>query len=191
MTKETTQTQLKITDLTRRQIRYICFRLQTQAEEGGPVASDNESGPMSLAGEIKKHMESQDDFGEWKMFAKTWDVDEKSPLVVVKRTSSIYTNWNNILKKGAKDLPVPPQTTKIIELPEVASAEVLPPHRSTPLRGPGGKFVSKKIKETQTLLPPKPVISSTVEIPATTPPANEETPLPAKPEKKSFWDRLA
>lgn len=180
MTKETTQTQLKITDLTRRQIRYICFRLQTQAEEGGPVASGNESGPMSLVHEIKKHMESQDDFGEWKMFAKTWDVDEKSPLVVVKRTSSIYTNWNNVLKKGAKDLPIPPQTTKIIELPEVASAEVLPPHKSTSQRGPGGRFVSKKAKvETQVLLPPETIV-----------PTPSDVPPEEQPSKKSIWDVL-
>ncbi len=133
MMKGTTQIQFKIKDLARRQVRYICFRLQTEAE-GSNRAAPEITGIMSLVNEIKEHMEMQDDFGGWKMFAKTWDVDEKSPLVVIKRNSSIYTEWNKILKQQAKDLP----------------------SHSTPPRGPGGKFVSKKSKESQVLLPPEP-----------------------------------
>ncbi len=94
----------KIEDLTRRQIRYLCFRLQTEVE-GGNKATSEEIGLMSFVDKIKEHMEEQEDFGRWNMFAKTWDVDEKSPLVVVKRTSSIYSDWNKILKEEAKELP--------------------------------------------------------------------------------------
>lgn len=90
--------------LTKRQIRYLCFRLQTEVE-GGNKATNEETGPMSFIDKIKEHMEEQEDFGGWNMFAKTWDVDEKSPLVVVKRTSSIYSDWNKILKEEAKELP--------------------------------------------------------------------------------------
>lgn len=136
MTKETTRTQLNIEDLTRRQIRYICFRLQTEAG-GGSAAASEEQGIMQYVDLVKKHIESQDDFGGWKMFAKTWDVDEKSPLVVVKRTSSIYSDWNNVMKKEAKDLPVTPQTTKIVELP---ASDV---KKSSPVRDSSGKFVKK------------------------------------------------
>lgn len=135
--KETTQTQPNnIKNLTRRQIRYICFRLQTEAE-GGNAADREHAGVMSFVAKVKNHMESQDDFGGWKMFAKTWDVDERSPLVVIKRNSSIYTDWNKILKKEARDFPTSPQATKIIEMPSapsrpkkpksLAEAPIIPP----------------------------------------------------------------
>jgi len=144
MTKEITQTQPKMKDLTRRQIRYVCFRLQTEVE-GGNAATQESTGTMSFVDKIKKHMESQDDFGEWKMFAKTWDVDEKSPLVVVKRVSSIYTDWNNVLKKEAKDIPIAPQATKIIEMSE-------PTAKSSTARDASGKFIGKSKNEAE---PPK------------------------------------
>ena len=124
----------KIEDLTKRQVRYLCFRLQTEIE-GGNKASKEAAGLMSFIDKIKEHMEEQDDFGGWSKFAKTWDVDEKSPLVVVKRTSSIYTDWNKILKGEAKELPVT-QPKKVVQ------------------RGPGGRFVSKKAKTESVLLPP-------------------------------------
>jgi len=111
-------------DLTRRNIRYICFRLQTEAE-GGNKATPEETGIMSHIDEIKEQMEAQEEFGGWKKFGKTWDIDEKAKLVAVNRTSSLQTEWNKVLKKEAKDLPT------------VHTAS------STPLRGPGGKFISK------------------------------------------------
>jgi len=91
-------------ELTRRQIRYICFRLQTEAE-GGPKAKPDK-GFMKSVKEVKLHMEKQDDFGGWENFAKTWDVDEKSYLVVVQRKSSIQSNWNEVLKREAKEIPI-------------------------------------------------------------------------------------
>lgn len=91
-------------DLTRRNIRYICFRLQTEAE-GGPKAKREKAGVMSHVDKIKKQMESQEEFDGWKKFAKTWDVGEKAKLVAVNRTSSIQSNWNKVLKKQAKELP--------------------------------------------------------------------------------------
>ncbi len=94
----------KLENLTRRQIRYICFRLMTQSE-GGAKASKEKEGVMSFVDEIKEHMEDQEDFGGWDKFSKTWDVDEKSPLVAVKRISSVQTEWNKILKAETKELP--------------------------------------------------------------------------------------
>ena len=91
--------------LTRRQIRYLCFRIQTGAT-GGAKAKAEKEGPMQYVDEVKKHMESQDDFGGWDKFAKTWDVDEKAYLVVVLRKSSIQSNWNRTLKEEAKEFPV-------------------------------------------------------------------------------------
>ena len=90
-------------ELTRRQIRYICFRLQIEAEGGNKAKKDN--GPLKFIDEIKEHMETQDNFGGWEKFAQTWDVDEKSPLVVVNRTMSIQSEWNKIVEKEARDLP--------------------------------------------------------------------------------------
>lgn len=91
-------------NLTRRNIRYICFRIQTEAL-GGSAATKTGEGIMQYVDEIKEHMEGQDDFGGWDKFAKTWDVDEKSPLVVVSRISSVQNDWNKILKKEVKELP--------------------------------------------------------------------------------------
>lgn len=148
--------------LTRRNIRYICFRLQTEAE-GGNIAKVEKTGVMSYVDKVRKQMESQEEFGGWKKFAKTWDVDEKAKLVAVNRTSSIQTEWNKVLKKEAKKLPT------------LASNKVSPLPSATPPRGPGGKFVSKK-KLVQTSPP------------AETPVINETAPH--KTEKKSFWKRL-
>lgn len=94
-------------NLTRHDVRYICFRLQTEAE-GGAKAKLEKTGVMSYVDKIKKQMESQEEFGGWKKFAKTWDVDEKAKLVAINRTSSIQSDWNKILKKQAKDLPIVP-----------------------------------------------------------------------------------
>lgn len=94
----------KLTDLSRRQIRYLCYRLQTEAE-GGNKATPEDSGVMSNISLVKEHMEDQDDFGGWSKFAKTWDVDQRSPLVTVRRNSSIHTEWNRTLSKLAKALP--------------------------------------------------------------------------------------
>lgn len=92
-------------ELTRRNIRYICFRIQT-ALGGGAKIDKDENGIMQYAEDIKKHMESQEDFGGWDRFGKTWDADDKSPLVIVARTSSIQSQWNTILKEEVKELPV-------------------------------------------------------------------------------------
>lgn len=124
--KEITQTQLNMENLTRRQIRYLCFRIQTEAD-GGDAATAESSGVMSFVDEVRENMEPQSGFDGWKMFAKTWDVDEDSPLKVVKRTSSIYTDWNHVLEKEVKELPAAPTSL-------------------TPQRDSTGKFVSKKKK---------------------------------------------
>ena len=97
-------------ELTRRKIRYICFRLQIEAEGGNKAKKDN--GPLKFIDEIKEHMETQADFVGWEKFGKTWDVDEKAPLVVVIRTSSIQTEWDKVVEAEAKELPVEPKKKK-------------------------------------------------------------------------------
>ena len=107
-------------------MRYILFRLQTEAT-GGAKAKEEKTGIMKFVEKIREHFEEQDDFGGWEKFAKTWDVDDKSHLVAVKRNSSIQTEWNKILKDEAKELPI-------------ATVETSP----APSRDSTGKFVSKK-----------------------------------------------
>jgi hypothetical protein len=123
----TTPTQLKLEDLTRRQIRYICFRLQTEFETGKTI-SVPKTGFLSLIEEVKKHMEEQEDFSDWSKFAKTWDVDEKSHLVVVNRRSSIYSDWNKVLKEETKEIPKELATNGHAELP-VAPIKTAPPKK--------------------------------------------------------------
>jgi len=157
-------------NLTRRNIRYICFRIQTEAE-GGNKATVEETGVMSHVEEVKKHMEEQEEFGGWNKFAKTWDIDEKAKLVAVNRTSSIQSEWNKVLKKQAKNLPVAPKKEVSQTL---ASAKVTVTTSTTPPRGPGGKFISKS-KKTQT--------APLAEVPSPKAEVTEE-------KKKSFWKRL-
>lgn len=103
----------KLTNLTRRQIRYVLFRLMTEAD-GGAKANKEKEGNMKLVDEIRDHFETQDDFGGWSKFAKTWDVDEKAPLVAVLRTSSINSDWNNSIKGTTAELPVSKKKKKLL-----------------------------------------------------------------------------
>jgi hypothetical protein len=89
--------------LTRRNIRYICFRIQTESKGGENAEGE---GILSHADEVKNHMESQSHFGGWDNFGVTWDVDEKAFHVVVLLKKSIESEWNEVVIKEAKDLPV-------------------------------------------------------------------------------------
>lgn len=91
-------------NLTRRQIRYICFRLRSAAN-GGPQIEQEETGVMSYVDQVKEHMESQKDFGGWNKFGKTWDVDEKAHFVVVLRLKSIDSEWDTVIEENAIDFP--------------------------------------------------------------------------------------
>ena len=91
-------------ELTRSNIRYICFRLKTESE-GGPKASPAGTGVMSHVVEIKEHMEPQEFFGGWDKFGVTWDVDGISPLVIIRRKTSLETEWNKVVAKQARDIP--------------------------------------------------------------------------------------
>jgi len=80
-------------ELTRRNIRYICFRLKSEMLGESEAVGD---GIMEHVLEVKEHMESQDKFGGWDKFGITWDVDEISFLVVVALTKSLESEWNNV-----------------------------------------------------------------------------------------------
>ncbi|MEX2010501.1 MAG: hypothetical protein WD874_01710 [Parcubacteria group bacterium] len=88
--------------LTRRNIRYICFRLKSEAQGGVKAVGD---GIMEHVEEVKEHMSEQADFGGWDKFGVTWDVDEKAYLVVVTLRRSHESAWNKVIARKAKDLP--------------------------------------------------------------------------------------
>ncbi len=88
-------------NLTRREIRYNCFRIQLHEVEGRPLKAE---GILKFVADIRAHMEGQDMFNGWEKFGQTWDVDDKAPLVVVSRTSSLQTEWNKVVEKNAKDI---------------------------------------------------------------------------------------
>jgi hypothetical protein len=87
--------------LTKREVRYICFRL-LQEYDGGNDAVD-----IPFLDEVRVHLEKEEDFDGWINFGKTWDVSEKSPLVAVRRIKSIASEWNTEVEKTAIDFPSP------------------------------------------------------------------------------------
>lgn len=105
---------------------------------------------MQYVDEVKEHMESQDDFGGWDKFGKTWDVDEKAPLVTVTRKSSIQTDWNRTLKEEAKELPKEKNflTNKLSEKVQKAKEEAQDAEVQVPLEEIEIKQVKNDLQET-------------------------------------------
>jgi len=95
--------------LTRRNIRYICFRLKAEACGGERATGD---GILAHVDEVKEHMSDQSDFGGWDRFGITWDLDEKAHFVVVQLRSSLESQWNAVVKTNAIDFPKPEDSKK-------------------------------------------------------------------------------
>lgn len=89
-------------NLTRRQLRYICFRIQSEVVD---KVAMNREGVLIHAPDVREHMEEQEYFGGWDKFGKTWDVDEKAHFVIVPLKRSLESAWNKVIKKNAKPLP--------------------------------------------------------------------------------------
>lgn len=90
----------KLNELSKRSVRYWCFRYQNEAQ-GGAKATGSPRG-------LKKYFEALDLFealGGWSMFADKWDVNEQSPLEIVVRKKSITQQWREDLIDGAMPLP--------------------------------------------------------------------------------------
>lgn len=80
--------------LTRRQIRYDCYRLRTEAQGG------EEAG---IAQEFRAFFESQYWFMGWENFASTWDLSEDGREAVPRKFSE-EAEWNSRLAEIAVDL---------------------------------------------------------------------------------------
>ena len=75
----------------RQDIRYWCFRLQTEAEEGVPSTGR----PRGL----KPHFEKQEWFDGWENFGKTWDVEADDPLTARPRWRTIHEEWEDVIQQ--------------------------------------------------------------------------------------------
>ena len=96
-----------------KQVRYLCFRIQTLIEQGLPLLGNVDLPPGFDAfwlGERAeylidprgkrappRHGRTVAEMGGWGGFAKTWDVDEE--LRVYERHSSIWQEWNATLAR--------------------------------------------------------------------------------------------
>jgi len=86
-----------LSDLSRRDVRYWCFRFQTEINDG----TSSKGAPRGL----KRCMEHQEEFRGWREFAKSWDVSLTQPLVVVERYFSVWEQWEAKLKRNVSPLP--------------------------------------------------------------------------------------
>src|SRR3990167_7915992 len=83
-------------NLTKRQIRYWCFRFRTESE-GGSLASGAPEG-------LKIHFESLEWFSSWKEFSLIWDVKEESPLEIIQLKENAEKVWQKTIERSAKVL---------------------------------------------------------------------------------------
>ena len=99
--------------MTRKQIRYLLFRIRTAAEGGSECPEPPEN--------FKKSFESQAKFLGWPSFGVTWDVggripNEDNPLIdatskesdqwtIVLREESLDDAWNTVLARVVTPLP--------------------------------------------------------------------------------------
>ena|SRR3989344_4561556 len=84
--------------LTKRQVRYWCFRFRTE-DEGGAKADGAPRG-------LKNHFEDLEWFSDWKDFSLIWDVKEDSPLEIRRLKENAEDEWQKIVEKNAKVLVV-------------------------------------------------------------------------------------
>ena len=98
-------------NLTRSQVRYYCFRIQTE------LASGTDAG--NIPDGLKEHIESQDFFQSWEEFGETWDISEAkkgkiftNPLDVTLRTYGIQEEWQRTIEREARELPIKTEKKK-------------------------------------------------------------------------------
>jgi hypothetical protein len=95
--------------LSRREVRYWCFRFQTEIENGTP-ADDAPKG-------LKQKLEKQEHFRGWEEFAKSWDISSdqeviekegrrqkiySKPLETEVRSSSVWEEWDREAEKSSR-----------------------------------------------------------------------------------------
>lgn len=81
----------------RHDLRYACFRIQTEIRGGNKATADQWLLALPL--------ESIEGFGGWRDFAETWDVAGVWPTTLVARKWSIYQEWCQTMERTAVALP--------------------------------------------------------------------------------------
>jgi hypothetical protein len=84
--------------LSRRTVRYWCFRFATEIA-GGDSAVDAPDG-------LRDHFEALRWFSGWRTFAVTWDVADHDHLDIMPLHRSLEAAWDEVIRAEAKDLPV-------------------------------------------------------------------------------------
>ena len=82
----------KLKDLTKRQIRYLCFRLRTEAQGG--VKADN------IPKGFKENFEKQECFTSWDKFGDNWDINISNPTQAISRNATIHQEWRTQLDRA-------------------------------------------------------------------------------------------
>lgn len=83
--------------LTRRKLRYWCFRFHTEATGG---ASADEAPPG-----LREEVEAHPHFGGWDQFGVSWDFDPDDHTRIVPLRHSLLEQWNTQAWASARDLP--------------------------------------------------------------------------------------
>lgn len=87
-----------LSNLTKKQIRYWCFRFNAESTNGTSAAGSPDG--------LKLHFEQLPWFPGWKNYGVTWDVDPKNSLDIKPLKESLVDAWNNEAIGLARDLPI-------------------------------------------------------------------------------------
>jgi hypothetical protein len=77
----------------RKRIRYILYRLKTEAASGGVNLAPDEA-----TGSFKRIFIEQDLFEGWDKFSETWDVSLGNPEKIIHRDKSAADEWEELVR---------------------------------------------------------------------------------------------
>lgn len=83
--------------LTRRKVRYLCFRLKTEAEGGEPAPE--------LPAAFKETFEGQELFRGWAAFGVSWDVGKEDFWSITLLKESLAKKWEKTLLQKVPVFP--------------------------------------------------------------------------------------
>lgn len=85
----------------RHDLRYACFRIQKEINEGVEC-------PQEMK-DLVKSIEDMEGFEGWQNFAVTWDISHPDPITVVQRMWSIEQEHEQMLERVVRVLPPAPK----------------------------------------------------------------------------------
>ena len=89
---------MSLEKLTRRKVRYWCFRFHTEAIDG----VDSSDAPEGL----KEKFEEMEWFQGWDKFGVSWDISEEDNFRIVPRKTSIHQDWDKVIMSKFPVLPL-------------------------------------------------------------------------------------